>query len=122
MRKVVCCMLILLTITLITGCDSESNDPYGLYKYTEWDSTDGYMIQIYDDDCIVGANGEAFDQVCEFDSNANDTGVAKITICDKYGYDCESVEMHYYHSGLENESIYIYGRSFYYTGKVKRDD
>lgn len=115
-------MLILLTITLITGCDSESNDPYGLYKYTEWASTDGYIIQLYDDDCIVRANGKAFNQVCKFDPNPNGSGVAKITVCNEYGFDCESVEAPYYNSGLENKSIYIYGQSFYYTGKVRRDD
>lgn len=120
MKKII--IILLIMIVTLTGCDDEPVDQYGLYKYTQWTSTDGYIIQLLEDTCKVGKDGEAFDQVCKFEPNASGTGVAKITICNKYGTDCQSIEKRYYKSSLENTSIYIYGRTFYYTGKIKRNN
>ena len=122
MRKYMFILLFAVILIGLTGCGDDEVEPYSLYKYTEWTATDGYIIQIREDDCLIGKDGKAFNQVCEFDSNANGSGVAKITICDKNGYNCESEELEYYRTALRNNrSIYIYGRNFYYTGEVKKN-
>lgn len=122
MKKLFIMIFIAFMLLGMTGCDEDTSDPYEFYKYTGWKTTDGYVLQIREDDCLIGKDGKAFNRVCKFDANASDTGVAKLTICDNLGTNCDSLDLTYNKRKLTvgQSSIYVYGRTWYYDGTVSR--
>ena len=124
MKKAICLGLLSISLLGLTGCsDTEEVNKYDLYKYTNWTSTDGYDLQLLDDECQLAKDDVAYRNICRFESNASDTGVGVIELCNMYGADCDKTDIRYYASTktLEGKSIIIYGKQFYYTGKLKRD-
>ena len=121
MKKIICLFIISLFITMLTGCSDDEANKYDLYKYTSWKTTDGYVLQLLEDRCLVGKDGKATGNVCKFEPNASDSGVGLVTLCNSYGNDCEETELYYNMNDLSRSSIYIYGMKFHYTGTVAKD-
>ena len=123
MKKGFIMLFVTFVLLGITGCE-DSSSIYDFYKYTGWETTSGYVLQIRENDCLIGKDGKAFNQVCEFEANANNTGVAKLTICNSLGTDCDSLDLEYNRGTLKKgqSSIYIYGYTWYYTGKVSKTE
>ena len=111
-------IIISLVIKAFSGGSEETNI-YDKYKYTNWTSTNGYVLQLLDDTCQLGKDGYVVKAIkCEFDPNANNSGFAIVTLCS--GIDCEKAELSYHHGKDIDSSIYIYGTSFHYTGKLSK--
>ena len=125
MKKAICLGLLCISLLGLTGCsgDTEGVNKYDLYKYTNWTSTDGYDLQLLDEACQLAKDDVAYRNVCKFESNASGTGVGVLELCDMYGTDCDKTDIRYYSSTktLKGKSIIVYGKQFYYTGKLKRD-
>lgn len=121
MKKIICLFTISLFMIILTGCSDDETNKYDLYKYTSWKTTDGYVLQLLEDRCLVGKDGKANGNVCKFEPNASDSGVGLITLCNSYGNDCEKTELYYNMNDLSRSSIYIYGMTFHYTGTVAKD-
>ena len=124
MKKNIILSILCIIVLLITGCDdgsssTTSNTESPSLKYTWWQNTDGTVIQLLDNECILGKDGKAKSNVCKFIDNAYDTGQSKITICDSNGFNCDSTDISVTFAE-EGYSFYSsYGGRFYYQGTVK---
>ncbi len=121
MKKIIMSLFLVSLLVCLTGCEEKetSVDPYSQYNYTSWTNTSGYVIQILENSCKVGKDGKQIGNVCKFEANAGGSGVAKITVCDSNGFDCDSSDLPYRSKLIK--SFYIFGNTWYYSGDVIRN-
>ena len=106
MKKIM--WFLLLIIILVTGCEEDSQ----AIDNTIWKTTDGLELVIKTDSCFLRRDGKQLGNVCKYESNASNSGVSKVTVCDRFGTNCDSYELEHKYSKTQNVIIISYG-SFY---------
>ena len=75
-----------IIIFIVTSIISIYSNKHGKsYVNTKWKTTDGYELIIKEDTCFLTKDGKETDKFCLFTSNANNTGVGKLEICNRSG-------------------------------------
>lgn len=112
-------ILCLLAILMLTGCDDSTYESKEeSLKYTWWQTTDGYILWLLDDECYLSRDDKKLSNACKFVDNAYDTGRSVITICNSYATDCDKIEKETRTPDDSSAIFSTYG-SFYYGGTVK---